>query len=292
MQLGRDFISALENLSEERGLEKDVIISTLETALSSAYKKYQPGSQEVHVKIDTETGKVIVQEKRKVVEKIKNRGAEISLEDAKNYDEDAEIGKFIMIERSPSNFGRIAAQTARQVIAQRLREAESKVMYSEFSDKVGNIITGTILKIEKDQITVKLNEKTEAFLSSKEKIPDEKYIVGASMKFYIVDVKKQSRGSKIILSRTHPGLLRKLMELEIPEIQQGIIYIENDGRSKAGDIVKVKILRIDLKRKRISLSINRARREGARTNFRRYQPVAVEEAPVEVEKAPAEATEE
>ena len=236
MKLGRKFIDALDTLSEERGLDVNVIISTLEAALSSAYKKYQSGEQNIEITINHDSGDILINEIRDVVAEVEDKDTQITLQDAKRYDKDAEIGGTIRIERNPTDFGRIAAQTARQVIAQRLRDEERKVVYTAFADKVGELVTGTVYKNEGDQTVVQLNDKTDAILVRKEKIQGERYNLGASMKFYVLDVKKSTRGPKIMLSRTHPGLLRKLMELEIPEIQQGIIEIKSivrDGGARA-----------------------------------------------------------
>ena len=244
MRLGRNFIEAIYDLSEARGLDVNIIISTLEAALLSAYRKFQPGNQDIEIKINTETGDILINEFRKVVEEVKDPDTEITLRDAKRYDRTAEVGGLITIERNPADFGRIAAQTARQVITQRLRDEERRIVYSEFADKVGDMVTGVIFKNDGDNTIVHLNDKTEAVLTRKEKIIGERYIYGTSMKFYVLDVKQNSRGPKILLSRTHPGLLRRLMELEIPEIQQGIIEIKNivrDGGSRA----KVSLVTLD-----------------------------------------------
>ena len=244
MQLGRDFIEALNTLAEERELDVDVIISTLESALLSAYKKYQPGNQEAEIRIDKLTGEISVNELRKVVEKVEDPELEISLNDARRFKRTLEIGDTLKIPRDPKNFGRIAAQTARQVITQKLRDEERKAAYSEFADKVGDMVTGTVYKPDGDNIIVHISDKTDAVLPKKEKIQDERYTPGSIMKFYILEVKQNARGPKIMLSRTHPGLLRRLMELEIPEIQQGTIEIKNivrDGGARA----KVSLVTLD-----------------------------------------------
>lgn len=244
MRLGHDFIDALDTLAEERRLDVNVIISTIEAALLSAYKKYNPSNQDIEIKIDKETGDISVYELRKVVETLQNPDNEITLRDALRIDRAAEIDGVVKIEHSPTNFGRIAAQTARQVISQRLRDAEHQAVYGAFADKVGDMVNGTISRIEGEQVVISLNEKTEAVLPRKEKIPGEKYNIGNVMKFYVLDVKQNARGPKISVSRTHPGLLKKLMELEIPEIQQGIIEIKNivrDGGARA----KVSLVTLD-----------------------------------------------
>lgn len=244
MQLGHDFIEALNNLADERGLDVDVIISTLESALLSAYKKYQPGNQEAEIKIDNQTGDISVNELRKVVEEVKDPELEISLNDARRFNRTIETGDTLKIPRDPKNFGRIAAQTARQVIAQKLRDEERRVVYSEFADRVGDMVTGTVYKADGDNIIVHINDKTDGVLTKKEKIQDERYIPGSVMKFYVLEVKQHARGPKIMLSRTHPGLLRRLMELEIPEIQQGTIEIKNVVRD-GGTRAKVSLVTLD-----------------------------------------------
>ena len=244
MQLGHDFIDALNSLAEERELDVDVIISTLEAALLSAYKKYQPGNQEADIHIDKQTGEISVNELRKVVKNVKDPEQEITLNDARRFNRTLEIGDTLRIPRDPKDFGRIAAQTARQVIAQKLRDEERKVVYTEFMNKVGDMVTGTIYKPDGENTIVHINDKIDAVLPKKEKIQAERYSSGNVMKFYVLDVKQQPRGPKIMLSRTHPGLLRRLMELEIPEIQQGIIEIKDivrDGGARA----KVSLVTLD-----------------------------------------------
>ena len=244
MRLGHEFISALNAVSEARGLDAGVIISTLETALSSAYSKFHPGEQKTEIRIIPETGDIIVNEIRTVVEELSNKDTEITLRDAKAIDPSAEIGSTVKIERNPENFGRIAAQTARQVITQRLRDEAIKAECSAFKDKVGDMLSGVIYKIDGDQIIVKLNDKAEAALPKKERIKGEKYTLGAVMKFYILAVNERAKGPGITVSRTHPGLLRRLMELEIPEIHQGIVELHDIARD-GGARAKVSLTSLD-----------------------------------------------
>ncbi len=241
-------ILALQQIAEARGLEVDMIISGLEAALVSAYKKYQPGNSNIEIKINTDTGGINVWELRTIVEDqdhLKNPDAEFTLADAHRLGfKNALPGETVKIERNPKNFGRIAAQTARQVITQRLRDAERTTVYNRYAEKVGDMINGVVFKLDGDQVLVKLNERTDAFLPRKEQISGERYVPGMTMKFYVLDVKQTSRGPKITVSRTHPGLLRKLMELEIPEIQQGIIEIKSISRD-GGARAKVAITTLD-----------------------------------------------
>ena len=240
MRLGREFIEALDMLAEERGLDVSVIISMLESALLSAYnRRYHPGgaaSGTTEIRIDHKTGDIIARETRKVVDKLNDPEKEITLDDAMAIDGAATLGGTVSIERNPADFGRIAAQTARQIISQRLRDEERRVVYSAFADKVGDMVSGIVFKAEGDQIIVRINDKTDAILPRRERIQNEKYIPGSTMKFYVLDVKNNIHGPRITVSRTHPGLLKRLMELEIPEIQQGVIEIKNivrDGGMRA-----------------------------------------------------------
>ena len=244
MRLGHEFISALDTLSESRGLDVNVVISTLEAALSSAYSKYHPGDQKTEIRIDHDTGDIIINELRTVVEELSNPDTEITLGDAKLIKRNAQLGDTIKLELNPSDFGRIAAQTARQVITQRLRDEALRIEYSAFADKVGDMVNGTIDKVEGDQVVVKLSDKADAVLPKKERIQGEKYIPGETMKFFVLEVNERSRGPRITLSRTHPGLLKKLMELEIPEIQQGIIEVRNIVRD-GGTRAKVSLVTLD-----------------------------------------------
>ncbi|MBQ7196460.1 MAG: transcription termination/antitermination protein NusA [Synergistaceae bacterium] len=245
MRLGLEFIQSLEELAAARGLDVEVVIATMESAMLSAYNKYTSAERDVEVKINRETGDMTIYEIRKVVEEIgDDPEKEITLKDALRYDRNAEIGEKIKVEKNPPNFGRIAAQTARQVITQKLRDAERNVVYNSFADRVGDMVSGTIYRVEGDDIIVRINDKTDAELPKRERIPGERYNPGSVMRFYVLEVKQKTRGPRIMVSRTHPGLLKKIMELEIPEIQQGIIEIKNivrDGGSRA----KVAVVSLD-----------------------------------------------
>ncbi len=245
MQLGKDFKRVLRQIEEEKGLSEEIIVASLEAAMISAYKKYKGGNQMTEVHIDVETGEFTLYEARMIVEGDTSDDSEISLAEAKRRGyEDIEAGDVIRKEVFPEDFGRIAAQTARQVIIQRLKDAERQVIFEQFSDKIGNIITGTIFKSEGDQILVRLNEKTEAIMPKEERIIGEKYVPGSRMKFYLLDVRQTTRGPRIIVSRTHPKLLHKLLELEVPEIQDGVVEIRNIVR-EAGTRAKIAVASLD-----------------------------------------------
>ena len=243
--LGREFVAALDELAEQRGLGIETVIATMESAMLSAYNKYLPGERQAEVKLDHDIGAIRIFEIRKVVDEIgDDPDKEITLKDALRYDPEAKVGKEIRIEQDPPNFGRIAAQTVRQVITQKLRDAERNIVYNAFADRVGEMVSGTIYSVEGDDIVVRINDKTDAELPKRERIFGERYTPGTVMRFYVLEVKNKQRGPRIMVSRTHPGLLKKMLELEIPEIQDGTIEIKNivrDGGSRA----KVAVVSLD-----------------------------------------------
>lgn len=246
MQLGRDFARALSQIVKERGLSQEIIESSLEAALISAYRKFQGGNQDVEVHIDGENGEISICEVRQVVDAITSPDTQILLEEAQSRGfVDVAEGDYIRIERNPENFGRIAAQTARQVIIQRLKDAERQIIFEEFSDRVGDLVTGVVFKSENDQVLIRLNDRTEAILPREERIVGEKYLPGDRIKLFLLDVRQTTRGPKIVVSRTHPGLLRKLLELEVPEIREGVIDIKNIVR-EAGARAKVAVQTLDV----------------------------------------------
>ncbi len=246
MQLGRDFARALSQIVKERGLSQEIIESSLEAALISAYRKFQGGNQDVEVHIDGENGEISICEVRQVVDAITSPDTQILLEEAQSRGfVDVAEGDYIRIERNPENFGRIAAQTARQVIIQRLKDAERQIIFEEFSDRVGDLVTGVVFKSENDQVLIRLNDRTEAILPREERIVSEKYLPGDRIKLFLLDVRQTTRGPKIVVSRTHPGLLRKLLELEVPEIREGVIDIKNIVR-EAGARAKVAVQTLDV----------------------------------------------
>jgi N utilization substance protein A len=245
MQLGKDFVKALRQIETEKGLKEEVIAASLEAALVSAYKKYKGGNQNAEVHIDLEDGAISLYEVRNLVETVENEDTELSLVEARKRGfGDVEVGDLIRIEVFPESFGRIAAQTARQVIIQRLKDAERQVVFEEFADKIGDLIAGVVFKMEGDQVLVRLNERSEAILPREERIVNERYEPGARMKFYLLDVRQTTRGPRIVVSRTHPGLLRRLLELEIPELQEGTIELKGIVR-EAGARAKIAVASLD-----------------------------------------------
>lgn len=224
-----DFIIAINQVCSERNLPKEVVIEAIEAALISAYKRNFGSAQNIVAKIDPDSGRVQIYAERKVVQEVADRKTEISLAEAKKLDENAELDQTILIETTPHNFGRIAAQTAKQVILQRIREAEREALYNSFVEREGEIITGTVQSIDSQSITLNLG-RTEAVLPKSEQIPGERHHLNQRVKAYVLEVNKTSRGPQIVVSRTHRNMLRRLLELEVPEIFNGTVEIKAISR--------------------------------------------------------------
>lgn len=223
------FLEALKELAREKGVEEEVLFDAIEAALISAYKRNFGSAQNVRVVLDRTPGVYHVYAIKTVVETVEDDVQEISLAQARTIRPDYEIGDVLEIEVTPANFGRIAAQTAKQVVVQRVREAERGIIYEEFMSREGDIITGLVSRVENRNVFIDLG-KTEAVLTPTEQIAGETYEHGDRIKAYIVEVKKTSKGPQIVVSRTHPGLLKRLFELEVPEIQEGIVEIKSVAR--------------------------------------------------------------
>ncbi|KPU28175.1 transcription elongation factor NusA [Caloranaerobacter sp. TR13] len=234
-----EFLEALEQIVKDKGITKDVLYDALEAALKTAYRKNFGTSQNVEVEIDKENGEVKAYAKKVIVENVENPLLEINLEDAKEIDPNYQVGDTIRIEVTPKNFGRIAAQTAKQVVLQRIREAEREIIYEEFVNRESEIVTGLVQRVSKSNVLINLG-KTEGVLPPTEQIPGEIYKQGDRIKTYILEVKKTTKGPQIILSRTHPGLVKRLFELEVPEIHDGIVDIYNIAR-EAGSRTKIAV---------------------------------------------------
>ncbi|MBC8590508.1 transcription termination factor NusA [Wansuia hejianensis] len=237
--MNEDFINALYEIEKEKGISKDIIFEALESALISSYKKNFGSSQNVIVEMDKETGEATVYSIRDVVENVENEYLEISLDDAKKINDMYEIGDVARIEITPRDFGRIAAQTAKQVVIQRIKDAERDVIYDEFINRENEIITGMIQRISKNNVFIDLG-KTEAILPPTEQIEGENYSQSDRLKLLILEVKKTTKGPQIILSRSHPDLVKRLFELEVPEISNGIVDIYSIAR-EAGSRTKIAV---------------------------------------------------
>ncbi|MDY4416553.1 transcription termination factor NusA [Selenomonas sp.] len=223
------FLDALRALAKEKGVDEDFLFDAIEAALISAYKRNFGSAQNVRVVLDRHTGAYHVYAIKTVVDEVFDDVQEISLAQARTINEDYEIDDTIEIEVTPANFGRIAAQAAKQVVVQRVREAERGIIYEEFMSREGDIVNGLVSRVENRNVFIDLG-KTEAILMPAEQIAGETYEHGDQIKAYIVEVKRTTRGPQIVVSRTHPGLLKRLFELEVPEIQEGIVEIKSVAR--------------------------------------------------------------
>ncbi|MFA5315893.1 MAG: transcription termination factor NusA, partial [Dehalococcoidales bacterium] len=235
-----DFLIAITQLSAEKNLPKEVVLGAVEAALVSAYRKdnFVP-NQNIKVRINPNTAAVTVWADKEVVEKPTDTRQQISLAEASLTQSDIKLGDFIMVEATPSNAGRIAAQTAKQVILQRLHEAEHSAIFEEYANKEGDILVGVIQRIEPKQILVDLG-RAEAILPASEQMSNERYRVGQRLRVYLLEVARTPRGPRVILSRSHPNLLRRLFELEVPEVYNGLVEIKSIAR-EAGHRSKIAV---------------------------------------------------
>lgn len=227
--MNKELLNAIAFLSKEKGVSTNVICDSLEAVLITAYKKEPEANPIADVELNRETGDYRIVAAQTVVDEVENPHTEISLEDARKINPEYEVGDVVNVDVTPDNFGRIAAQAAKQVMIQRLREAERNIVYDEFYNRTDDIITGLIQRIENRNVYVDLG-KAEAVLPVSEQIPTENYAVGQRIKCYVVEVRKTTKGAQILVSRTHPGLLKRLFELEVPEIYEGVVELKSVAR--------------------------------------------------------------
>ncbi|NMA92396.1 MAG: transcription termination/antitermination protein NusA [Firmicutes bacterium] len=227
--MNEDFLSAVESIEREKGISKEVLFEAIEVALISAYKRNFNSSPNVRVDIDRQNGEIKVFSELVVVDVVEDSRQEITLAEARVYDPHCQIDDLVEVEVTPTEFGRIAAQTAKQVVIQRIREAERELIYEEFIDRTDDIINGLVQRFDQRNVIIDLG-RTEAILPLEEQIRQERYRQGERIKTYIVDVKKTTKGPQIIVSRSHPGLLKRLFELEVPEIFDGVVEIKAVAR--------------------------------------------------------------
>ena len=226
----KELILALDELEKEKGIKKEEILESIRTALITAYKRNFDALDNVDVKIDEQTGATHVFSVKEIVEDARDEVLEISLKAAKKINKDLEIGDSVEVEIVPRDFGRIAAQTAKQVIIQKLRETERNIVYNEYNERKGEIVTGLVQKADKHIVVLDLG-KLEGVMLPKDQIPTEHYKVNDKIKGYVVDVERGEKGvPQAIISRTHPDFVRKLLEFEIPEIYEGLIEIKSISR--------------------------------------------------------------
>lgn len=233
-----ELVTALGELEKERGIPKAILLEAIEAAIVSAYRRNYGSAQNVRVELDN-SGDIKVFARKDVVEEVLEEANEINLEDAKAIDANYQLDDVVEIEVTPRDFGRIAAQTAKQVVIQRIREAERAMIFDEFQNREGDIVTGIVQRTEHRNVLVDLG-RVEAVLPPSEQIPRENYGHGSRMKVYITEVRKTTRGPQVVASRTHPGLLKRLFELEVPEIHDGIVGLKAVAR-EAGSRSKIAV---------------------------------------------------
>lgn len=237
--MNKDFLDALTELEREKNISKEDIITAIEDAVELAYKKNYGNYPNVRVMVDREDGEVLVLMSKEVVSEVEDDMMEVSLEEARSYDERYEVGDVIEYQVDPKDFGRIAAQTAKQVVVQRIREAERRNSYDEFVNKQGEIVTAKIERINNGTMFLSVGN-SEGILPLSEQVKTESFNVGDRIKVYVIDVKKATKGPQIFLSRSHPGLVRRLFELEVPEISDGTVEIKGIAR-EAGSRTKIAV---------------------------------------------------
>ncbi|GGA62718.1 transcription termination factor NusA [Ornithinibacillus halotolerans] len=237
--MSSQLFDAIEHLGKEKGIDKEVLIEALEAALISAYKKNFKSATNVRVELDENAGTMKVYSRKTVVEEVLDPQQEISLDEAKKIDVNYEIEDIIEVEVTPKDFGRIAAQAAKQVVTQRVREAERGVIFSEYVDREEDVMTGIIQRLDPRFVYVNLG-KVEAKLPESEQMPTEDYQVHDRLKVFVTKVENTSKGPQIFISRSHPGLLKRLFEMEVPEIYDGIVEIKSVAR-EAGDRSKIAV---------------------------------------------------
>ncbi len=241
--MNQEFIMALNEIEKDKGISKDIIFDALEQALISSYKKNYGSSQNVTVKMDRDTGEIKLFAFKNIVEEVNNPEIEMSLEAAKKINSSYNIGDIYNEEIHPKNFGRIAAQTAKQVVIQRIKDAEKEVIFENFAKKEREILTGLVQRSSYGNVYVDLG-KTEGILPLNEQISGESYKHGDRYKMLLLEVKRSTKGPQVILSRSHPDLIKRLFELEVPEINEGIVEIYSISR-EAGSRTKIAVFSVD-----------------------------------------------
>jgi N utilization substance protein A len=234
------FLSAIEQICEEKCISKDMVLEAIEAAIIAAYKKdFGDKEQEVRVELNPDNGEATIFVTKEVVENVEDPMIQLTLANAKKLKKDATMGDMIEIKEDNKDFGRVAAQTAKQVIVQRIREAERDVVFSEFSDKEGLIINATVQRFENGNTYIDLGKATGVMFPS-DQIPNEKYYPGQKIKVYVVRVEQTNRGPQIVVSRSHPDMVRRLFEMEVPEISNGTVEIAGIAR-EAGARTKISV---------------------------------------------------
>lgn len=242
--MNQEFMTALLEIAEDKNISKDTLLETIEFALITAYKKNYGQAQNVMVNIDKETGEIKVYQQKTVVETVEDPNLEVSVSEAAEISGGYSIGDIVNFEVTPKTFGRIAAQTAKQVVVQRIKEAERDKVFTIYRDRENSMVTGLITKNDGRFVVVEIGNDTEAILPGNEQISGEVYTPGTRMKFYVAEVKLSGNNPQIVLSRTHPGLVKKLFEQEVPECGSGVVEIKSISR-EAGSRTKISVFSQD-----------------------------------------------
>lgn len=224
-----DFLLALQQIAKEKEISPEALLETVEAALLTAAKRNIPGHGDLRVRINSSKATFQVLSYKIVVEGDPEDLCHISLREALEKDPDIVVGETLELDVTPSTFGRIAAQTAKQVVVQRIREAERAKIFEEFNERVGEVLTGTVQRHEQKQVIINLG-KIEAFLPQQEQVPSEPYRFNDRLKVYLLEVRRSNKGMQVLVSRTHPSLIRRLFELEVPEISDGTVVIKSVAR--------------------------------------------------------------
>ena len=241
--MNKEFLDALNELEREKNISKEDIIAAIEKAVKTTYERNYSKDQKVDVVVDRESGEVMVLLSKEVVEEVMDDATEVSLEEARSYDERYEIGDEIQYRIDPKDFGRIAAQTAKQVVVQSIREAERNNTYDQFIELKEKLVTARVERVNEGRVYVSIGN-VECSLSKSEQVRGEELRPGQYIKVYVMDVQKKPKGTQIFISRSHPGLVRKLFELEIPEIADGTVEIKGIAR-EAGSRTKMAVASSD-----------------------------------------------
>lgn len=242
--MSRDFVGALLQLNAEKGVPKETLIETVEEAIQSAYRRIAAGNENINVRIDAETGKIRIFREKQVVEEVEDPTLQMTVAEAKGFRRDAAVGDYVEIEQvPPEHFGRIAAQTAKQVVLQRLREAEREVVFGQYAGLENDLITGTVSRVEPRAIILEVGRggaQVEAILPTTEQSTAEHYRIGQHVKAFVLEVRRTTKGPQIFVSRSHKNFLRRLFEMEVPEIHNGLVEIKAIAR-EAGSRSKVAV---------------------------------------------------
>ena len=231
--INKDFLDALREVEQEKGISQDSLIEAIELALISAYKKHAGQEQDAQVTIDRETGEIRVFAVRTVVEELSDdpleSASQVMLAEAQEIDPSLDLGDVLEEEIIPKDFGRIAAQTAKQVVVQRIREAERGLIYNRYSEKENQMLPATVHRVDRGNVYIEVG-RAEGIIPASETVPGERYIVNDHLRVFVLEVRKTNKGPQIVASRTHPSMIRKLFENEVPEIGEGIVEIKSIAR--------------------------------------------------------------